>query len=104
MTRSGLVTRHQSSDLTLDDTQQVSVSKRRLAVVKWQEQCPYQLDLETPNISMSPINPARKKPLWSPDVQFLCLSLSILWLLGPAAVTPGSPLPLSNSVINIHYN
>ena len=55
--------------------QPVSVSKRRLAVVKWQEQCPYQLDLETPNISMSPINPARKKPLWSPDVQFLCLSL-----------------------------
>lgn len=83
---------YSSPEFRPNDTQQVSVSKRRLAVVKWQEQCPYQLDLETPNISMSPINPARKKPLWSPDVQFLCLSLSILWLLGPAAVTPGSPL------------
>ena len=42
-------------------TQPVPVNKKRLAVVKWQEQCPYQLDLETPNISMSLINPARKK-------------------------------------------
>ena len=47
-------------------------NKKRLAVVKWQEQCPYQLDLETPNISMSLINPARKKS-WCTISLSLCL-------------------------------
>ena len=90
-----------SPEFRPNDSQPVSVSKRRLAVVKWQEQCPYQLDLETPNISMSPINPARKSLCWCTIYNF-SVSLLILWLPGPAVVTPGSPLP--NSVINIHYN